>query len=151
MFCDAKIKSTEEKQKIARNVGIQCHCHCSSTWIKSYLLKIVPFLSPWLFYDYCQAKVQKSESLVKSKEKVKKSQGLGLCLLYCHLSTPPTHPTINFSATSRGLTTKCYTILETSNDPWLKSKVRKNRKRKKIMRRRKKREFSFRLTMSTPV
>ena len=33
------------------------------------------------------------------------------------LKRPPPHPTRNFSGTSRGHTTKCYTFLETSHDP----------------------------------
>ena len=54
----------------------------------------------------------------KSKVKDLKSfiEGLGLCLLYYHYSTPPP-PTQNFSDTSIGPTTKCYTFLETSHDP----------------------------------
>ena len=37
---------------------------------------------------------------------------------------PPPPPTLNFSGTSRGPTTKCYTFLETSYDPRLRSQLR---------------------------
>ena len=39
-------------------------------------------------------------------------------------TTIPPHPTANFSDTSRGPTTKCYTFLETSHQPQLGSKLR---------------------------
>ena len=38
--------------------------------------------------------------------------------------SPSPKSTLNFSDTSRGPTTKCYTFLETSHDPWLRSQLR---------------------------
>ena len=70
----------------------------------------------------------KVKSKVKSKVRSWKDLGLSpgtwtlltlLSLLHHH---PPT-TTLNFSDTSRGPTTKCYTFLETSHDSWLGSQL----------------------------
>ena len=125
----------------------------------------------------CQAKVKSRKSQEKVKKKKEKTW---LCLLYCHYSTPPpttTTTTLNFSSTSSGLTTKCYTFLETSHDPWLRSNLKScswllsgmsmssktprrspllSRKSPLLFRRslhlsRSNVKWAFRLTMSTPV
>ena len=74
----------------------------------------------------------KSSPKVKSKSQVQKSspksEVLSLesrtwtLLTVLSLLHPPT--TLNFSDTSRGPTTKCYTFLETSHDPCLRSQLR---------------------------
>ena len=81
-------------------------------------------------YFNCQAKVQSKSSptpSLKSKVQSPKSK----------LQTPrldlrwhynwkgyPTHPTHNFMGTSRSPTSKCYTFLDTSHDPQLRSQLR---------------------------
>ena len=62
-------------------------------------------------------KRKSSPSQEKVKEKVKEKKDLTLLTVWSSLHHPPTHPTINFSNTSRGPTTKFYTFLETSHDP----------------------------------
>ena len=73
----------------------------------------------------------KVKSKVKSKSQVKSQKLKGLSLrtwtlhtLLSLLHPPPPPPTINFSDNSRGPTTKCYTFLETSHDPRLRSQLR---------------------------
>ena len=73
-------------------------------------------------YANCQAKV-KTKSKVKSKLQRSKDQKLLWTFVYSIVISPP-HPTLNFSNTSRGPTPKCYTFLETSHDPRLRSKLR---------------------------
>ena len=64
----------------------------------------------------------KSRKSPKSKKKVMRKRKTWLCLLYGHLSTTTTHPTINFSNTSRGPRRHCNTFLRSSQHPLLKSK-----------------------------
>ena len=81
--------------------------------------------------ENCQVKV-KMKSKVKSKLQRSKDQKLLWTFAYCIVISPPhlitacatTHPTLNFSNTSRGPTPKCWTFLETTHDPWLGSKLR---------------------------
>ena len=80
----------------------------------------------------CQAKVQ----VQVQSSKIKKSRTWTFLTLLstlhhtsscamCHPTIlPPVPPTINFSGTSRGPTTECYTFLETSHDPWLRYQLR---------------------------
>ena len=72
-----------------------------------------------------QDEVQSQVQTPVQTPKIKRSKApLDFRILYCHLSTPPPPPTVNFSGTSRGPTPKCYTFLESSHDPRLGSKLR---------------------------
>ena len=74
-----------------------------------------------------KSQIQKSSPKVKSKVRSLKSWVQDLDFAYSIITTPHHHPpptTLNFSDTSRGPTTKCYTFLETSHDPWLRSQLR---------------------------
>ena len=96
-----------------------------------YIKTFIYIGKTFFFIFYCNFELSsESQDEVQSQvqtPKIKRSKApLDFCLLYCHLFTPP-HPTpstINFSVTSRGPTTKCYTFLETSQDPRLGSKLR---------------------------
>ena len=52
----------------------------------------------------------------------------------------PTLPTLNFSSTSRGPTTKCYTFLESSHYPQPRSHYKRKRKKEKERERKRKKE-----------
>ena len=88
----------------------------------------------WEDLDSTYLEIQKlsSESpsqKTKTKGQKVKDLDFAICLLYGHLSTLPTllppmphhisfyATIINFSGTSRGPTTKCFTFMETSHDP----------------------------------
>ena len=83
-------------------------------------------LSDIQMLDIIVKRKSKSKSKVKSKVKSKsqvQSQDLrglrtwDLDFAYCIITTPPPPTTLNFSVSSRGPTTKCYTFLETSHNP----------------------------------
>ena len=100
---------------------------------KCYTIRTNILLLSWQLM-YCQAKVQ-SKSSPSPKSKIQ-SPRLDLRWHYnwkahhhitacaTHITACAIHPTRNFSSTSRGPTTKCYTFLETSHDPQLRSLVK---------------------------
>ena len=115
------------------NIVINGHVNKTFSHTSSPLLAHYGCKYPWCNMWSVFACEEKSSAIVKRKsrrspksspnskdQKIKSSFGLS----YTLLSSLHHHPTLNFSNTSRGPTPKGYTFLETSHEPWLRSKLR---------------------------
>ena len=114
--------------------------------ISAQYSQIIPLASRLNLHPYCQTKVQ-VKSKVKSSPKKTSERSKDLDFAFSMVISPHNHKLFMDIQTFYHHHQVLYLFMETSHEPWLKSKVRKKGKKE----RKKKEKFSFCLTKSTPV